>query len=212
MIDGSGDVVTETASSYDLIVADYEARIDQAPTFRTEFRVQFCRALPVAARVLDVGCGPGHDLAHFTSVGLQTVGLDASTGMVQRCLERGLLAVRGDLRRPPVAPRSVNGIWSSASLLHVPRDEVPAVLSAWHTTLTPGGVLGLSTSMGSDQGWECVPYQPGSQHLGKPLRRWFVHHEQAELEQLLTEAGFTIQHSSVNTTHRRWLKVLCTRS
>jgi len=49
--------------------------------------------------------------------------------------------VGGDLRRLPVADESLDGIWSCASLLHVPRNEVPATLRSWRAALRPEGAL-----------------------------------------------------------------------
>ena len=104
---------------------------------------------------------------------------------------------------------SLSGLWSSAALLHVPREEVPATLWAWHALLAPGGLLGLSTSMGTDEGWERVPYA-GDGPTGGPLHRWFVHHDQEALLALLRAAGFTIASATRRTSQRDWLMVLAT--
>lgn len=117
--------------------------------------------------------------------------------------------VRGDLRNPPLRARSLGGVWSNASLLHIPRAEVPATLAAWRALLRPGGVLGLSTSLGEDEGWEAVPYAAPKAHPGE-LSRWFVHHQQDALLGLIVSAGFTVDRVAVRQTHRNWLMVLAT--
>ena len=202
--------VEETARSYDRIVASYEASAVQPAPERLAFRDRFVQALPAGALLVDAGCGPGHDVEHFREWGLRALGVDASAGMATRVRERGLAVALGDLRRLPVRPHSLDGLWSSASLLHVPRDDVPATLASWHGLLRPGGVLGLITSLGADDGWEAVPYAPATQHGGVQLRRWFVHHDREALLEMLARAGFSVRSADERVSHRRWLQVLAT--
>lgn len=203
-------VVRETARSYDRIVASYEAQVQQPAPERTAFRDRFVDGLPHRATVVDAGCGPGHDVAHFSGCGLRVLGVDRSSGMARRVHERGEAVVVGDLRRPPVRLRSLDGLWSSASLLHVPREQVRPTLIAWHRLLRPGGVLALSTSLGADEGWEAVPYAPAAGHGDVELRRWFVHHTREHLLRLLDDAGFVVRSVDERVSHRHWLQVLAT--
>lgn len=202
------DVVGDTARTYDRIVESYE-RSNSAPA--PEFlalRAGFVAALPPAGRVLDLGCGPGRDLAHFVGAGLRAVGVDASVGMVRRASGRGLPAVVGDLRRPPAGEGVLDGIWSAASLLHVPRRQVPDTLAAWRAALRTGGRLGLTTSVGGDEGWEAVPYAPDKASYDVPLRRWYVHHRWPQLRGLLADAGFDVQQVGTRQSHRAWVELL----
>lgn len=162
--------------------------------------------------MVDAGCGPGEDVALFTSRGLRAVGVDGSVGMARRVRERGERVVLGDLRALPVRQESLDGLWSSASLLHVPRQEVPATLASWHRLLRPAGVLALSTSLGGHEGWEAVPYAPSPAHGDAKLRRWFVHHSRDELLSLLAGAGFAVLSVEERESHRRWVQVLARAS
>ena len=203
----------ETAATYDRIVDDYEARANALTPEFAEFRSAFVNRLPRAARVLDLGCGPGRDGAHFRELGFRATGLDASPGMAARARRNGLPVAVGDHRRPPFRPATAEGVWSSATLLHVPRPDVPATLAAWHRLLRPGGILGLSTSLGDSQGWEDVPYAAADQYgADVELRRWFVHLQSDELLELLSAAGFTILTAQERTSHRRWLQVLAAKT
>lgn len=201
----------ETAASYDRIVDSYEAQVAQPPPARTAFLAGFVARVRGRGLVLDAGCGPGQDLDAFSGRGLTAFGLDASTGMARRARSRGHLVLAADLRRPPVRSGVLDGLWSSASLLHVPRPDVAPTLAAWHRSLRPGGVLGLITSLGGDEGWEAVPYAPDSQHVGAPLRRWFVHHDREALLRCLGEAGLRVDSADERDGHRRWLQVLASK-
>lgn len=204
--------IGETASSYGRIVDSYEAQAAQPAPERTAFRDQFLRCVRPAGIVLDAGCGPGQDLDVFAGRGLTALGVDASLGMCRRVRDRGHPVSVADVRRVPLTPRCLDGLWSSASLLHVPRSDVAATLTSWSRLLRLGGVLGLITSLGDDEGWEAVPYKVGSQHGDVPLRRWFVHHDREELTRVISQSGFRVDRVEERNGHRRWLQVLATSS
>lgn len=204
----SGSERDSTARSYDLIAAEYAHRNASLPEDAAAFREAFVASVRGGGLVADLGCGPGRDALYFASAGLSVVGIDASSEMVRLAVTNGVDARVGDLRKPGLVPGSVDGIWSSASLLHVPRGDVPRTLRAWHQALAPGGVLGLLTSTGTDEGWEQVPYDPTKQVLPPSVRRWFVHHEKPGLLTLLVDAGFHVDAVSERVSHRVWLQVL----
>lgn len=203
------DVVAETRATYERITAGYEARAAVDHPGRLELRSAFADRVPPRGSVADIGCGPGRDARHFASLGLRVLAVDASSAMLDRAAAPGVTPVLGDLRQLPVRDESLDGLWSSASLLHVPRADVPATLSGWRSAVRSGGVLGLSTALGDHDVWEDVPYlgdDPTAHE--RPLRRWFVHHERPALLGLLAAAGFETQQVSEHTTHRHWLQVL----
>jgi SAM-dependent methyltransferase len=203
------DPVEQTRATYDRVAEDYDRTTQQPSAELLAFRAAF--AASVSGPVADLGCGPGRDLGAFRAAGITALGVDLSSGMLRRAARAGLPVVRGDLRRPPLRPRTLDGIWSCAALLHVPRPDVPATLAAWHALLRPGGHLALSTSLGDDEGWELVPYEgPGPK--GGALHRWFVHHDEAELLGLLDSAGFTVRSHEQRAGHRNWTMIRATAS
>jgi SAM-dependent methyltransferase len=198
------DVVGLTRDTYDVIADSYDSATRIPSEEFLEHQVAFAER--VTGRLADLGCGPGRDLTRFGH--LDVVGVDLSAGMLAIAKERGPV-VQGDLRHPPLLDSSLDGIWSSASLLHVPRPDVPATLQAWHGLLRPGGTLGLSTSLGEGEGWEKVPYEvPHEQRESD--ERWFVHHDEDDLLALLREVGFTVERTTRRETHRNWLMVIAT--
>ena len=204
----SGSECDSTARSYDLIAAGYARGNASLSGEVATFRDTFVASVRAGGLVADLGCGPGRDALFFASAGLNAVGIDASSEMVRLAVTNGADARVGDLREPELALGSVDGIWSNASLLHVPRGDVPRTLRAWHQALAPGGVLGLLTSTGADEGWEQVPYDPTKQAVPSGVRRWFVHHEKPGLLTLLVDAGFHVDAVSERVSHRVWLQVL----
>jgi hypothetical protein len=123
------------------------------------------------------------------------------------------------MRHLPYRDGELDGIWSTAALLHVPRADVPDTLRGWRRCLASGGILGLSTAVGDHEGWEPVTERQASPHAGDPahglseplrgsLRRWFVYHQPDALVALLADAGFEVTSTAERATHRRWLQVL----
>lgn len=52
--------------------------------------------IPGIERILDVGCGDGYALELFRSAGKDAMGITLNQAGVDACVERGLLAIRGD--------------------------------------------------------------------------------------------------------------------
>jgi SAM-dependent methyltransferase len=111
-------------------------------------------------RILDLGCGPGRDLARFKALGHEPVGLDGSAEFVEmarahsRCevLHQNFLAL-------DLAPESFDGVFANASLFHVPVQELARVLGELYAALVPGGVLFSSNPRGSgEEGWNGERY------------------------------------------------------
>ena len=145
--------------------------------------------------------GPGADLRRLQDVGLRVVGLDRSTGLLR--LADPLPRTRADLTALPFRAGSLDGIWSHASLLHIDASDLLLTLAGWDRVLAPGGVVGISTSLGGDSGWELVPAGPCRVPvLESGQQRWFVHHRQGQIEAAVADIGWGLQHRSVRSSHR----------
>ncbi|MFI6484585.1 methyltransferase domain-containing protein [Nonomuraea sp. NPDC050663] len=92
-------------------------------------------------RLLEVGAGTGQDSAFFQANGLDVVAVDLSPEMVARCREKGVDAHVMDFLHLDFAPGSFDAVYAMNCLLHVPDEDLPAVLDAIHALLRPGGLL-----------------------------------------------------------------------
>jgi ubiquinone/menaquinone biosynthesis C-methylase UbiE len=108
---------------------------------------------------------------------------------------------QADLRRLPVASRSIDGIWCCASLLHVPHDQTMTALREMRRILRPDGCLALVTAAGQGATLEPVPYAPDTQ-------RWFFYREVVQLEEELRSAGLRVMTMTREVSSRHWLKIL----
>lgn len=129
-------------------------------------------------RILDLGCGPGRDLAAFKALGHAPVGLDGSAAFVAMAREHsGCEVWQQDFLALDLPAGHFDGIFANASLFHVPSRDLPRVLRELHAALQPGGVLFTSNPRGENQeGWN--------------RGRYGVYHDLASWRAFLQAAGF----------------------
>ena len=144
------------------------------------------RTLPM----LDVGCGRGEWLELATGAGMQAIGIDENAVSVERCIARGLHAVRGDaleyLRGQPNASHSV------VSAFHVVEHLDPATFMALlidaRRVLAAGGLLLLETPNPENlrvAGYS-FRFDPTHRHpIPAPLLRAYVEFAKYEVVELL---------------------------
>ncbi len=133
--------------------------------------------------LLDLGCGPGRDLAHFKSLGHEAVGLDGALRFVEMAREAtGCEVLHQSFLALDLPAARFHGVFANASLFHVPTQELPRVLRELHAALADGGVLFASNPRGQDtEGFNGARY--GAYHS---LESWRA---------LVTAAGFSeIEH------------------
>lgn len=110
---------------------------------------------PPPQTILDLGCGPGRDLAVFRSRGYVAVGLDGAEEFVRMAREHaGCEVLHQDLLELDLPDERFDGVFANASLFHVPSQELPRVLRELWTSLKPGGALFSSNPRGPNrEGW-----------------------------------------------------------
>ncbi len=114
-------------------------------------RERFAKLLSPGARVLDAGCGSGRDARVFHELGFQVTAFDASPRMAALARAHSGLPVEVRTFQEVAWCEAFDGIWASASLLHVPRAELPPVMRRLRDALVPGGVWHLSFKYGAGE-------------------------------------------------------------
>lgn len=117
----------------------------------SEPRERFAKLLSPGARVLDAGCGSGRDARAFLALGFQVTAFDASPRLAALAREHTGLPVEVRTFQEVTWREAFDGIWASASLLHVPRAELPSVMRRLRDALVPGGVWHLSFKYGAGE-------------------------------------------------------------
>jgi len=110
--------------------------------------------------ILDLGCGPGRDLAYFRSLGHVAVGLDGCRAFCEMAREHtGCEVLEQDFLALDLTAARFDGIFANASLFHVPAADLPRVLGELRDALRPRGVLFSSNPRGNnEEGWHGERY------------------------------------------------------
>jgi len=155
------DVTRDLQRIYDSVV-DQRARSEVEPWKQAE-RTAYLELLRREGRqtLLEIGAGTGVHGRFFADAGLEVVCTDLSSAMVEHCRAQGLVAYRQDLLHLDL-DRAFDAAFAMNCLLHVPREDFPAALSAIRSTLAAGGVfyLGQYGGIVRDGIWEGDSYVP----------------------------------------------------
>jgi 2-polyprenyl-3-methyl-5-hydroxy-6-metoxy-1,4-benzoquinol methylase len=183
----------ELQASYDEVAEEYGGRIftelEQKPLDRALLD-RFAEQVRLLGMVCDMGCGPGQVARYLHEQGVGVLGIDASVGMVEqaRRLNPGLAFRQGTMSALAVADEMWGGIVAFYSIIHIPRQEVVAVLREWRRVLRPGGLLLLAFHQGDE-------VQHIEEWWSKRVSLDFVFFQRTEMEGYVWEAGFVLDES-----------------
>lgn len=193
---------TELQRSYDALAEDYAARI-AGELAGKPFDRAMLRLFAEQTRgghVVDAGCGPGHVTRFLADAGADVSGCDVSPAMVRQAqrLNPGIDFSVCDLHTLAAPARSLAGIVAFYSLIHTPREALPAVLAAMRAALRPGGLL-LAAFHLEDESFHDMHL---NEMWGHAVSLDFMFFRRDELEWFFRSAGFALRLSAVRAPYR----------
>ncbi|MCB1334152.1 MAG: class I SAM-dependent methyltransferase [Roseivivax sp.] len=166
----------ETLRVYDARAQDYARMVAKEALGAALSR--FLDGLPMGARLLDLGCGPGNAAAAMARAGYRVDALDASAEMVRIAAGHpGVTAWQATFDSLDSVAHYA-GIWANFSLLHASREAMPGHLEAIRRALLPGGRLHIGLKAGTGERRDS-------------LGRFYTYYTEPELDALLRQAGLT---------------------
>lgn len=144
------EIIESLRQSYDLSAAerDKASRGDWRVRERNDFLELLMKEKK--SRLLEIGAGPGKDSKFFQDNGLQVIATDLSPRMVELCREKGLEAHVMDFKNLDFAAEQFGAIYAFNSLLHVPKQDLPQVLTVIRELLKPSGLFFMAVYGGQD--------------------------------------------------------------
>jgi SAM-dependent methyltransferase len=168
-------------SGYDPATLDFYAR--EAPVYAASGPDGVARHLPSfldrltpGARILELGCGGGRDAAHMLARGFDVDATDGTQAIVTQAEQRLGGNVRLMRFDELCAIDQYDAIIASASLLHVPRSDLPGILRRVWTALKPDG-------------WHIATYKGGGIEGRDRFGRYFNYLDADELQAIYRGAG-----------------------
>lgn len=161
---------------------------------------KFLAYLPTQGRILDAGCGSGRDSKYFMEIGYDVEAFDASMELCKLATKMIGKEVRCMRFEDLDEDCEFDGIWASASLLHVSKTELPDVLQKMRRALKPDGVLYASFKYGSTERVK--------------ERRFFNDYTEGEVQEVFEKVGFKCEECFVTADVRvgrgeeKWVNVI----
>lgn len=114
----------------------------------SRFTSRFLRSIPEGGAILDAGCGSGRDALLFHKKGYRVTAFDGSKELVRLARKWTNLPIEHRSFHEMNEYAEYDGIWASASLLHLACDELPTVFSLLYRALKEQGILYASFKVG----------------------------------------------------------------
>jgi ubiquinone/menaquinone biosynthesis C-methylase UbiE len=143
--------IRKTIEFYDRNVEEYIRNTRKLP--EKKWLKMFVSCLPEKSRVLDLGCAFGRDCKFFIDKGFETHGADLSSKLIEKAREtvKGVKFYVMDLINLKFKQDYFDGVWCSATLVHLKKEDIPEALIEIRRVLKKGGVLYLSLKEGTGE-------------------------------------------------------------
>ena len=177
-------------------------------------------------QIIDLGCGHGNDTLHFSSLGHNLLSIDYSLSMLQHAKTHAPHAhyLNMDMRHfcssnsngGMLIPQSIDGVWANASLLHLPKEDVKALLGHLYIAVKVGGVLYFNLKLGeegemfeADSRYSSYNNNEDNENVDN-LRKLYSYFSMEEVKEILTVAGWDVM--EMGEDDRRGLNEYVTHS
>jgi SAM-dependent methyltransferase len=112
----------------------------------------FLAILAPGSAILELGCGGGQDSEAMLAMGFDVTPTDGCPELALEAERRLGVRVRALLFSDLEETDRYQGVWASACLLHVPRNDLPAVIGRIYSALKAGGLFYASFKAGAREG------------------------------------------------------------
>lgn len=149
--DQSDQVQTTTLNYYEKNGELFAQDVDDVNF--SQMQLRFISKLSKHAKILDLGCGSGRDSLAFLNAGFDVEAIDGSKKMCEIAQSKTGLSIRNIRFEQLDDQNQYDGVWACASLLHLPKNELPKVFSKIIEALKEDGIFYSSFKYGSFEGY-----------------------------------------------------------
>jgi len=198
------DLVFETIQTYNECAEDYFCNHYDISEVQdvADFYIQNLKG----NEILDVGCGPGRDAKYFSEHNLKVTGIDLSNRFLTMASRNvpNVKFIRMDMRRLDFSKDTFDGVWVSASFLHIPKNDAKNTLIGLKHILKPGGLMYINVEKGIQEKFLRI-----EEYQNKP--RLISFYTEKEFEKMIKVCGFNILQKIVDKDPYGWINIFITR-
>jgi ubiquinone/menaquinone biosynthesis C-methylase UbiE len=143
--------------------------------------------VPHGGTILDLGCAYGRDAKTFVELGYKVIGVDFSEAFIAKARVHVPEAtfIVSDIREFSCADASLDAVYASAILLHIPKEDTKVVLRNMHRFLKPNGKLFFFLYVGQGEGLVA-----DERYVG--VEKYYAFFTKEEFRNFLVEAGYGV--------------------
>lgn len=177
------DVVKKTIETYEQTADLYDSLYPYVNRENIDFFIDKING----DKILDIGCGSGRDAEYFVNKGLDVIGIDLSNRFIEisKAKVPNAQFIKMDMRNINFPVNSFDGIWSIASLLHIPKLEIKDTIIKFREVLKTNGIVYISVKLGEGERFV-------KKDRYKGLEKFFAFYTESEISDLLKDYGFEI--------------------
>jgi ubiquinone/menaquinone biosynthesis C-methylase UbiE len=176
----------KTIETYNRIAKDYSDT--RTPLFYLK-EIKDFQKLVNGKKIIDIGCGSGRDAVLFEKEGFQYTGVDASSEMIEEARKKTAKAnfVVMDFYNLDFPPKSFDGFWAAASIMHVTKFRIRKLLKSMERLLKPKGIgfISIKERGSLDDGIIREERFGG-------IERYFAFYKINDFAKILRDLGFSI--------------------
>ncbi|WP_312793491.1 class I SAM-dependent methyltransferase [Sphingobacterium sp.] len=199
-----------TTNSYNKTAEEYRRVVSEFNLLPELFEYE--DLIKKKGKILDLGCGPGHHSKYFCDMGHEVVGIDLSQRMIElarKTAPKASFEVM-DISDLSFPPKTFEGVWASASLLHIPKLEIRAVLKNLYRILKAGGIFYISLKKGNSE-----EFLEDDRYDG--VEKFYAYYMPIEIETILIEQGFSILKKRIRGKRpsydtNSWIHIFCIKN
>ena len=146
---------------------------------KDDILIKFISMLPEKSKILDLGCGAGHDSLYFVSKEFSVTALDASQKILETIPKHPNIEIINSDFISFKNKIKFSGIWSSFSLQHIKKKYLLSTVQFLEKYLLQQGIF-------------YIGIHEGNKELRDSLGRYYCYYEEVEILDYLNKAGFKL--------------------
>ena len=167
----------KTIDFYNLQSSEYSSW--SSKHIKNDILIKFISMLPEKSKILDLGCGAGHDSLYFVSKEFSVTALDASQKILETIPKHPNIEIINSDFISFKNKKNFSGIWSSFSLQHIKKIYLLSTVQFLEKHLLQQGIF-------------YIGIHEGNKETRDSLGRYYCYYEEVEILDYLNKAGFKL--------------------